>query len=104
MNAKDIATNINSESFDVFKTELCPVLLFMKYSRDKEQLLKVVQEDKRFNGIPNEIISFLNIMTNSKLIMNKTKGETDMREAIKGIVKDSKRRGELRDVFKTLFT
>ena len=104
-------SSIDSDAFDEFKTELCPVLLFMKYSRDKEQLLKVVHEDKRFNGVPNEVILLLNIITNSKLIVNKTKGETDMCEAIKGIMEDSRRkgeregerRGERRGVFKNLF-
>ena len=88
-------SNIESETFDNFKTELCPVMLFLKYSRDKNELLRIVQQDKRLNHIPNDIITLLNIITNSKLSINETKGETDMCEAIKEIVEDSKLEGKL---------
>ena len=90
---------IGFENFDKFMTELREVLLYIKYSRDKEKLYKVVKTDKGFESVPNEAISLLNTLTSSKLELNKTKEESNMCEAIEGIREDGRIEGKIEALF-----
>ena len=74
-------------------TELREVLLCIKYSKDKEKLYNTVKKDKAFEHVPNEAVSLINTLTGSKMKLSKDKEESNMCEAIEGLIEDGRKEG-----------
>ena len=84
---------IGIENFNKFMTELREVLLCIKYSKDKEKLYNTVKKDKAFEHVPNEAVSLINTLTGSKMKLSKDKEESNMCEAIEGLIEDGRKEG-----------
>lgn len=84
---------IGEENFDKFMTELREVLLCIKYSKDKEKLYNTVKNDKAFEHVPNEAVSLINTLTGSNMKLSKDKEESNMCEAIEGLIEDGRKEG-----------
>ena len=84
---------IGIEHFDKFITELREVLLCIKYSKDKEKLYETVKKDKAFKSVPNETVSLINTLIGSNMKISEDKEESNMCEAIQGLMEDSRNEG-----------
>ena len=56
--------------------------MYIKYSKEKEKLVDLIQTDDRFQNMKTETVVMLNTLTNSKLKFNEEKEETSMCLAI----------------------
>lgn len=59
--------HIDRKAMDKLKTSLREVLLYIKYSKDKEQLKQVVLSDERFKHVERNAASVINAITHSKI-------------------------------------
>lgn len=69
------------------------VLLYIKYSREKEKLLELLKNDTVFRNLKTETAIMLNILTNSELKFNEEKEETSMCLAIDELREEAKQEG-----------
>ena len=93
---------IGIENFNKFMTELREVLLCIKYSKDKEKLYNTVKNDKAFEHVPNEAVSLINTLTGSNMKLSKDKEESNMCEAIEGLIEDGRKEGRKEGQIKVL--
>ena len=93
---------IGKENFNKFMTELREVLLCLKYSKDKEKLYNTVKNDKAFEHVPNEAVSLINTLTGSNMKLSKDKEESNMCEAIEGLIKDGEKKGRIGALFELI--
>ena len=52
--------------------------MYIKYSKEKEKLVDLIQTDDGFQNMKTETVVMLNTLTNSKLKFNEEKEETSM--------------------------
>lgn len=64
------------------KTSLREVLLYIKYSKDKEQLQKVVSSDERFKRVERNAAMVINAITHSKIKFDEKEEVVNMCQAI----------------------
>ncbi len=76
-----------------FKTSLKEVMLYIKYSKDKNKLQKVTQADESFQNLDRQAAEVINVTTNSKLKYPEGKEKIDMCLALEEMRMDSKREG-----------
>ena len=95
---------ISDEDFTKFHTELSLVLKYVKYSKDKMRLKKIINEDLSFKSISKKTADIVNIVTNSNLCYNTKEEGVNMCEAIEGIRNDAKAEGIEEGVLKTLLS
>ena len=79
-----------------FQTELCELLKFIKYSKDKKRLEEIVAEDAAFKSISKRTADAINTITHSELKFPEGKETVDMCKAIQDIRKDVIAEGEAR--------
>ena len=84
---------ISDDDFSKFHTELSLVLKYIKYSKDKKKLQKMVKEETAFKSISKKTADIVNIVTNSNLYYNKGEEHINMCEAIEGIRADARAEG-----------
>ena len=73
---------MSEQEINRFHTDLREVLLYIKYSKEKEKLVDLIQTDDGFQNMKTETVVMLNTLTNSKLKFNEEKEETSMCLAI----------------------
>ena len=84
---------ISDEKFNKFHTELSLALKYVKYSKDKNKLDKIIHEDKGYTNVSKKTVDMLRIVTNSDLKYNEKEERVNMCEAIEGIKMDAKAEG-----------
>ena len=84
-----------------FKTSLKEVMLYIKYSKDKNKLLEIAQEDPDFLSMDRQAAEVINTVTNSKLKYPEGKETINMCLAIEEMRMDSKREGEIKGAVET---
>ena len=72
-----------------FQTELCELLKFIKYSKDKKRLEEVVAKDAAFKSISKRTADAINTITHSEMKFPEGKETVDMCKAIQDIRKDA---------------
>ena len=80
--------DIADEDFSKFHTELSLALKYIKYSKDKKRLRRIMQEDTAFKNVSRRTADMVNIVTNSNLHYADGEERVDMCEAIEGIRND----------------
>lgn len=73
---------IDPEEINRFHTDLREVLLYIKYSKEKEKLVDLIQTDDGFQNMKTETVVMLNTLTSSELKINEEREETSMCLAI----------------------
>lgn len=86
-------SELSDEQLNLFRTDLRAVLKYIKYSKDKDKLKQIVQEDASYRNIDRKTADLVNIMTGSKLKYNEREEKIDMCEAIRGMLEDSRQEG-----------
>lgn len=84
---------MTDEEMKEFKTSLKEVMLYIKYSKDKNKLLEIAQEDPDFLSMDRQAAEVINTVTNSKLKYPEGKETINMCLAIEEMRMDSKREG-----------
>ena len=81
--------DIADEDFSKFHTELSLALKYIKYSKDKKRLRRIMQEDTAFKTVSRRTADMVNIVTNSNLHYADGEERVNMCEAIEGIRNDA---------------
>ena len=81
---------IADADFDKFHSDLRELLKFIKYSKDKAGLEKMVSEDERFHHVPRMTADAINIITGSNMSFDDREEEIDMCKAISDIRNDAR--------------
>ena len=76
-----------------FHSNLREVMLYIKYSKDKKTLNKIVKEDKKFQSMERQAAEVINAVTRSKLKYPEGKGEVNMCLAIQQMREESEIKG-----------
>ena len=84
---------MSEQEINRFHTDLREVLLYIKYSKEKEKLVDLIQTDDGFQNMKTETVVMLNTLTNSKLKFNEEKEETSMCLAIDELREEAKQEG-----------
>ena len=78
-----------------FQSSLREVMLFIKYSNDKENLNRVLaSNEKRFREVERRAADVIEVITNSGIKYDKSEEVVDVCQAIQEIRKESERDGE----------
>lgn len=85
--------SMTKEEIDQMKSGLREVLLFIKYSKDKEKLRELVQTDTCFSHMDRKAVQVLQAVTNLKMEMTETEGEINMCIAIDEMCEDARNEG-----------
>ncbi len=81
--------DIADEDFSKFHTELSLALKYIKYSKDKKRLRRIMQEDTAFKTVSRRTADMVNIVTNSNLHYADGEERVNMCEAIEEIRNDA---------------
>lgn len=92
---------MTEEKIGEFKTSLKEVMLYIKYSKDKNKLQEVTQADPEFRSLDRQAAEVINITTNSRLKYPEGKERIDMCVAIEEMRMDSRLEGEIEGAVKT---
>jgi topoisomerase IA-like protein len=84
---------IQDKDFDLFRSTLKEVLSFIKYSKDKEKLQELVENDEVFRHVGRAEYEVINTCTNSNLKADKAKEDVDMCQAIREMMEEAEAKG-----------
>jgi hypothetical protein len=85
--------SLSDEEINKFSTNLREVLLFIKYSKNKEKLAELLTHDSRFKSIDRKAVRVMNTVANLKLNLNESEGDMDMCQAIDEMISDARTEG-----------
>lgn len=80
---------MSDDEINEFHSNLREVMLYIKYSKDKKTLSKVVKEDIKFQNMERQAAEVINVVTRSKLKYPEGKGEVNMCLAIQQMREES---------------
>lgn len=84
---------MSDEEINEFHSNLREVMLYIKYSKDKQALDKIVKENIKFQNIERQAAEVINVVTGSKLKYPKGKGDVNMCLAIQQMREESEIKG-----------
>ena len=89
-------SGIADDDFTKFRTDLGPVLQFIKYSDDKDKLDEATKSIDRFRRMDPESVGLINAVTGSdlKIVVNE-EGKVDVCTAIDEMRKESRNKGRI---------
>lgn len=88
---------MSDEEIMKFQSNLREVMLFIKYSKDKEKLKKVLKSnERRFREVERRAVDVIEIITNTGLHYDEKETKIDMCQAIQEMRMESERIGECR--------
>ena len=71
------------------------VMLYIKYSKDKEKLNQILEEDLKFQSMERQAAEVINVVTGSKLSYPEGKGAVNMCLAIQQMREESEIKGAI---------
>ena len=78
-----------------FHSNLREVMLYIKYSKDKEELHKIIENDSNFQSMERQAADVINVVTGSKLSYPEGKGAVNMCLAIQQMREESEIKGAI---------
>lgn len=84
-----------------FYSNLREVMLYIKYSSDKEKLNKIIKEDSKFQNVGRQAANVINVVTGSKLKYPEGKGDVNMCLAIQQMREESELTGQIKGAVET---
>lgn len=85
--------DIEDKDFNKMKSELRLILKFIKNSKNKDKLIKIIKEDIGYKKISKEAFTIINEITNTEIKIENEEGELDMCKAIDDMKKQAKEEG-----------
>ncbi len=92
---------MSDDEINEFHSNLREVMLYIKYSKDKKTLNKVVKEDIKFQSMERQAAEVINIVTGSKLKYPEGKGDVNMCLAIQQMREESELAGQIKGAVET---
>ena len=86
---------MSDNEINEFHSNLREVMLYIKYSKDKKTLNKVVKEDIKFQSMERQAAEVINVVTGSKLKYPEGKGDVNMCLAIQQMREESEIKGAI---------
>lgn len=86
-------SQIKAEDMDKFRSSLREVLLYIKYSKDREQLNRLLESDPQFRNLDIEAAVVINTVTNSGLKFDRKEKTVDMCQAVADMRKEERQEG-----------
>ena len=86
---------MSDDEINEFHSNLREVMLYIKYSKDKKTLNKVVKEDIKFQSMERQAAEVINVVTGSKLKYPEGKGDVNMCLAIQQMREESEIKGAI---------
>ena len=86
---------MSEDEINEFHSNLREVMLYIKYSKDRKTLRKVVKEDIKFQSMERQAAEVINAVTGSKLKYPEGKGDVNMCLAIQQMREESKIEGAI---------
>lgn len=87
---------MSDDEINEFHSNLREVMLYIKYSKDKRALNKVVIEDIKFQNMERQAAEVINVVTGSKLKYPEGKGDVNMCLAIQQMREESELVGQIK--------
>lgn len=84
---------IADADFEKFSSTLKVVLGFIKYSRNREKLTKLINSEERFKRLGRSEVEVINAFTRADIQMRDTEEVVDMCEAIKEMIAEGRAEG-----------
>ena len=94
--------SMSDEDINRFQTSLREVMLYIKYSNDKEKLITLLQADERFKTVERKAAEVMSTVTGSELIIKEEADSVDMCEAIKNIREEERLLGQEQSTLKAI--
>ncbi len=85
---------LSDEELKLFRSDLREVLTFIKYSKQKKELQKVILGNPRFQEMSRSAVQVLNACVNAKMSMEENEEEKDMCQALDEIRMEGKIEGK----------
>ena len=85
---------LEENQFDQFHTSLREVLKFIKYSKDKEKLYHMVENDPKFHKIGQKAGRVINVITGAGIEMDESEEYIDMCKAIQDMREEAMQAGK----------
>ena len=86
---------MSDDEINEFHSNLREVMLYIKYSKDKQTLNKIVKEDIKFQSMERQAAEVINVVTGSKLKYPDGKGDVNMCLAIQQMREESEIKGAI---------
>lgn len=86
---------MSDNEINEFHSNLREVMLYIKYSKDKQALNKIVKKDLKFQNMERQAAEVINIVTGSKLKYPEGKGDVNMCLAIQQMREESEIKGAI---------
>ena len=88
---------MSDEEIGKLQSSLREVLLFIKYSKNKEELDRILREnEERFREVERRAVDVIEVITNTQLNYEEREGKVDMCQAIREMRMEAERKGEIR--------
>ena len=88
---------MKDEEIIKFQTNLREVMLFIKYSKDKEKLIRILEaNEERFRQVERRAVDVIEIITHTGIKYSEGEVTVDMCQAIQEMRAESEREGELK--------
>lgn len=92
---------MSAGEIDEFHSNLREVMLYIKYSGDKEKLNEIIKGDSKFQNVERQAADVINVVTGSKLKYPEGKGDVNVCLAIQQMREESKLSGRIEGAVET---
>ncbi len=86
---------LSDEEIDEFQSNMREIMRYIKYSKDKNALNRVVHEQERFKSVERDAVEIMNVATHSNMRIDEGKESVDVCIAIQEIREEGKLEGRL---------
>ncbi|MCM1559942.1 MAG: Rpn family recombination-promoting nuclease/putative transposase [Butyrivibrio sp.] len=86
---------MSDNEINEFHSNLREVMLYIKYSKNKKELHKIIENDPNFQSVERQAAEVINVVTGSKLSYPEGKGDVNMCLAIQQMREESEIKGAI---------
>ena len=84
-----VPSRMTKDEMNLMTTDLREVLMYIKYSKDKNQLDELLRKDEHFKHLDRKTMQLINEVTHSKLKVEEKRSEINMCQAIDEMRQDA---------------
>lgn len=95
---------LSDAKINEFHSSMREIMCYIKYSKDKERLRRIVAADSRFQNVERRAVEIINAATNSHMKIAEGEERIDVCLAIQGMMEDSKMEGRIEGAIEALIT
>lgn len=88
-------SGLSDREIDAFQSNMREIMRYIKYSKDKTELQKIVSEQQRFKNVERSAVELINVVTGSNMKIAEGKESIDVCIAIQEIREEGKIEGKI---------